>query len=63
MRVLWFLGAFVTARAGLLPLANRFYVVDPGDSNVCPSQFRDRPLFESNGYKVYDMQRCFELRG
>ena len=28
---------------------------------VWPAEFR--PLFESNGYKVYDMQRCFDLRG
>jgi hypothetical protein len=41
----------------------RWYLVHPGDSNAWPAEFRDRPLFESNGYKVYDMQRCFELRG
>jgi hypothetical protein len=41
----------------------RWYVVHPGDSYPWPSEFRDRPLFESNGYKVYDMQRCFDLRG
>jgi hypothetical protein len=40
----------------------RWYVVDPGDSNVWPAEFRDRPVFESNGYRVYDMQRCFDLR-
>jgi hypothetical protein len=41
----------------------RWYVVHPGDSNVWPAEFRDRPVFESNGYKVYDMQRSFDLRG
>jgi xanthosine utilization system XapX-like protein len=41
----------------------RWYVVHPGDSYPWPTEFRDRPLFESNGYKVYDMQRCFDLRG
>jgi hypothetical protein len=41
----------------------RWYVVHPGDSYPWPSEFRDRPIFESNGYKVYDMQRCFDLRG
>jgi hypothetical protein len=41
----------------------RWYLVHPGDSNVWPAEFRDRPSFESNGYKVYDMQRCFGLRG
>jgi hypothetical protein len=41
----------------------RWYVVHPGDSNVWPTEFRDHPTFESNGYKVYDMQRCFELPG
>ena len=41
----------------------RWYVVHPGDSCPWPTEFRDRPVFESNGYKVYDMQRCFDLRG
>ena len=41
----------------------RWYVVHPDDSYAWPSEFRDRPVFESNGYKVYDMQRCFDLRG
>jgi hypothetical protein len=41
----------------------RWYLVHPGDSNFWPTQFSDRPSFESNGYKVYDMQRCFDLRG
>jgi hypothetical protein len=41
----------------------RWYVVHPGDPNVWPAEFRDQPIFESNGYRVYDMQRCFELRG
>jgi hypothetical protein len=41
----------------------RWYVVQPGDSYAWPTEFRDRPVFESNGYKVYDMQRCFDLRG
>jgi hypothetical protein len=41
----------------------RWYLVHPDDSNVWPAKFRDHPSFESNGYKVYDMQRCFDLRG
>jgi hypothetical protein len=41
----------------------RWYVVHPGDSNAWPAEFRDRPAFESSGYRVYDMQRCFELQG
>jgi hypothetical protein len=41
----------------------RWYVIHPGDSYAWPPQFRDRPIFESNGYKVYDMQRCFDLSG
>jgi hypothetical protein len=41
----------------------RWYLVHPSDSNVWPTEFRNRPSFESNGYKVYDMQRCFDLRG
>jgi len=41
----------------------RWYVLHPGDSCSWPTEFRDRPLFESNGYKVYDMRRCFDLRG
>jgi hypothetical protein len=41
----------------------RWYVVHPGDPNFWPTEFRDRPAFESNGYKVYDMQSCFDLRG
>jgi hypothetical protein len=41
----------------------RWYVAHPGDSNSWPTEFRDRAAFESNGYKVYDMQRCFDLRG
>jgi len=41
----------------------RWYVAHPGDLNVWPAEFRDRPAFESNGYRVYDMQRCFNLGG
>jgi hypothetical protein len=41
----------------------RWYVAHPGDLNVWPPEFRDHPAFESNGYRVYDMQRCFDLRG
>jgi hypothetical protein len=41
----------------------RWYVVHPGDSYAWPIEFRDRPVFESNGCKVYDMQRCFDSRG
>jgi hypothetical protein len=41
----------------------RWYVAHPGDPNVWPADFRDQPAFQSNGYRVYDMQRCFDLRG
>jgi hypothetical protein len=41
----------------------RWYVTHPGDPNVWPAEFRDQPAFESNGYRVYDMQRAFELHG
>jgi hypothetical protein len=41
----------------------RWYVIHPGDPNVWPSEFRDQPAFESNGYRVYDLQRCFDLHG
>jgi hypothetical protein len=41
----------------------RWYLTHPGDPNVWPAEFRDHPAFESNGYRVYDMQRCFDLRG
>jgi hypothetical protein len=41
----------------------RWYVTHPDDTNVWPAEFRDQPAFESNGYRVYDMQRCLELRG
>jgi hypothetical protein len=41
----------------------RWYVAHPGDSNSWPAAFRDHPAFESNGYKVYDMQLCFDLPG
>jgi hypothetical protein len=41
----------------------RWYVVHPDDPNVWPAEFRDQPAFESNGYRVYDMQRCFNLHG
>jgi hypothetical protein len=41
----------------------RWYVAHPGDPNLWPAEFRDQPAFESNGYRVYDMQRCFDLRG
>jgi hypothetical protein len=40
----------------------RWYVVHPDDPNVWPAELRDDPIFESNGYKVYDMQRCFDLK-
>ena len=40
----------------------RWYVIHPGDSNFWPTAFRDRPAFESHGYKVYDMERCFDLQ-
>jgi hypothetical protein len=41
----------------------RWYVTHPDDPNVWPAEFRDQPAFESNGYRVYDLQRCFDLRG
>jgi hypothetical protein len=41
----------------------RWYVAHPGDPNVWPAGFRDQPAFESKGYRVYDMQRCFDLHG
>lgn len=41
----------------------RWYVLHPGDSVGWPAEFRDQPQFESNGYRVYDMQRAFELQG
>ena len=41
----------------------RWYVAHPDDPNIWPAEFRDQPAFESNGYRVYDMQRCFHLRG
>jgi hypothetical protein len=41
----------------------RWYVIHPGDPNIWPAEFRNHPIFESNGYQVYDMQRCFNLRG
>jgi hypothetical protein len=41
----------------------RWFVVHPGDPNVWPAEFRDPPAFESDGYRVYDMQRCIDLRG
>jgi hypothetical protein len=40
----------------------RWYVAHPDDPNVWPAEFRDQPAFESNGYRVYDMRRCFDLR-
>jgi hypothetical protein len=39
----------------------RWYVIHPNDSVLWPAEFRDHPAFESNGYRVYDMQRCFVL--
>ena len=41
----------------------RWYVAHPDDRNVWPAEFGDQPAFESDGYRVYDMQRCFDLRG
>jgi hypothetical protein len=40
----------------------RWYVVHPDDFIFWPTKFRDRPIFESEGYRVYDMQRCFNLQ-
>ena len=39
----------------------RWYVAHPEDPNVWPPEFGDQPAFESNGYRVYDMQGCFDL--
>ena len=41
----------------------RWYVVHQDDPNLWPPEFRDQPAFESNGYRVYDLQRCFDLGG
>ena len=41
----------------------RWYVAHPGGPDFWPAEFRDEPAFESNGYRVYDMQRCFNLHG
>ena len=41
----------------------RWYVVRPNDSYPWPDAFRERPMFESHGYRVYDMQRAFNLSG
>jgi hypothetical protein len=41
----------------------RWYMVHPGDSVSWPAACRDRPAFESNGYKVYDLERCLDLTG
>jgi hypothetical protein len=41
----------------------RWYVTHPDDPNYWPAEFRDQPAFDSNGYRVYDMQRCFDLHG
>jgi hypothetical protein len=41
----------------------RWYVAHPDDPNVWPAEFRDQPAFESNGYRVYDLQRCLDLHG
>ena len=39
----------------------RWYVAHPDDANRWPAEFRNQPAFESNGYRVYDMQHCFDL--
>lgn len=41
----------------------RWYVAHPEDPSVWPREFGDQPAFESNGYRVYDMQRCLDLPG
>ena len=41
----------------------RWYVVRPGETYPWPAEFQDHPVFESHGYKVYDMERSFDLRG
>ena len=54
---------FRICSAASAKLGIRWYVAHPDDPNVWPAEFRDQPAFESNGYRVYDMQRCFDLRG
>jgi len=39
----------------------RWYMAHPDDANRWPAEFRNQPAFESNGYRVYDMQHCFDL--
>jgi hypothetical protein len=53
----------VDLQRGVRETRIRWYVVHPGDRIVWPAEFREWPAFESNGYKVYDMERCFDLRG
>jgi hypothetical protein len=40
-----------------------WFVCHPDDHYPWPREFLDHPVFESNGYKVYDMERSFDLRG
>lgn len=39
----------------------RWYVRHPGDPCVWPAGLRDRPAFQSGGYRVYDLQRCLNV--
>ncbi|OAI42031.1 hypothetical protein AYO40_02025 [Planctomycetaceae bacterium SCGC AG-212-D15] len=39
----------------------RWYVRHPGDPCVWPARLRDQPAFQSEGYKVYDLQQCLQV--
>jgi hypothetical protein len=41
----------------------RWLLCHPDDHYSWPAEFLDHPVFESDGYKVYDMQRAFDLHG
>lgn len=41
----------------------KWFVCHPDDHYPWPREFLDHPVFESNGYKVYEMQRSSDLRG
>ena len=50
-------------KRGVRETGIRWYVVRPGDSFPWPASFWSRPVFESHGYKVYDMKRSLDLQG
>jgi hypothetical protein len=39
----------------------RWYLVRPGTAFPWPKAFYEQQAFQSQGYKVYDMQQCFDL--